>query len=79
VLGKLGRNTSTAGLHMSSSLKLQLLALVMPAYAEAQDTAEGVPTLIGSGPSGNSTGASGSSPAQQGARLAAATLKQIAS
>jgi hypothetical protein len=64
---------------MPSSLKLQLLALAMPAYAEAQDTTEGVPTSIGSGPSGTSTGASGSSPAQQGAQLAAATLRQIAS
>jgi hypothetical protein len=79
VVSKLGRNTSTAGLHMPSSLKLQLLALAMPAYAAAQDTAEGVPTLIGSGPSGTSTGASGSSPAQQGARLAAETLGQMAS
>ena len=82
VLGKLGRTTSTAGLHMPSSLKLQLLALAMPAYAQAQDTAESVPTLIGSGssgPSGTSTSASGSNPTQQGARLAAATLRQMAS
>jgi hypothetical protein len=82
VLGKLGRNTSTAGLHMPSSLKLQLLALAMPSYTEAQDTAEGVPTLIGagsSGPLGASTSAVGSNSAQQGARLAAATLRQMAS
>jgi hypothetical protein len=82
VMGKLGRNTSTAGLHLPSSLKLQLLALAMPAYVEAQDTAEGVPTLVNagiSGPSATSTSASGSSPAQQGARLAAATLRQMAS
>jgi hypothetical protein len=82
VLGKLARNTSTAGLHMPSSLKLQLLALAMPAYAQAQDTAASDPTLIGSGPSGpsgTSTSAFGSNPAQQGARLAAATLRQMAS
>jgi hypothetical protein len=82
VLGKLGRNTSTAGFHMSSRLKLQLLALAMPAYAQAQDTAASGPTLIGSGPSGpsrTSTSALGSNPTQQGARLAAATLGQMAS
>jgi hypothetical protein len=64
-MGKLGRNTSTGGIHLSSSLKLQLLALAMPAYAQAQDTAESVPTSSGAGVSG--------------ARLAAATLRQIAS
>jgi hypothetical protein len=74
VVGKLGRNTSTAGLHMPSSLKLQLLALAMPAYAQAQDTAESASTSIGSGPSGPSGNA-----AQQGVRLAAATLRQMAS
>jgi hypothetical protein len=82
VLGKLGRNTSIGGIHMSSSLKLQLLALAMPAYAQAQDTAQSVPTSSGAGisaPSATSTGASGSQPAQQGARLAAATLRQLAS
>jgi hypothetical protein len=82
VMGKLGRNTSIGGIHMSSSLKLQLLALAMPAYAQAQDTAQSVPTSIGAGisaPSATSTGASGSQPAQQGARLAAATLRQMAS
>jgi hypothetical protein len=79
VLGKLGRNTNTAGLHMPSSLKLQLLALAMPSYTEAQDTAEGIPTLIGAGSSGTSTGAVGANSAQQGARLAAATLRQMAS
>jgi hypothetical protein len=82
VLGKLGRNTSTAGFHMSSRLKLQLLALAMPAYAQAQDTAASGPTLIGSGPSGpsrTSASALAHNPTQQGARLAAATLGQMAS
>jgi hypothetical protein len=82
VLGKLGRNTSTVGFHMPSSLKLQLLALAMPAYAQAQDTAESVPASIGSGPSGPSgtpTSALRSSSAEQGAHLAAATLRQMAS
>jgi hypothetical protein len=82
VVGKLGRNTSTAGLHMPSSLKLQLLALAMPAYTEAQDTADNVPTLVDpapSGPSGASTSAVGSNSAAQGAHLAAATLRQMAS
>ena len=81
VVGKLGRNTSTAGLNMPSSLKLELLALAMPAYVEAQDTAQSVPTLIGSGPSGASgasASALGPNSAEQGARLAAATLRQMA-
>jgi hypothetical protein len=82
VIGKLGRNTSTGGIQMPSSLKLQLLALAIPAYAGAQDTAASNPTWIGagvSGASGSSTGASGSNPTQQGARLAAASLRQMAS
>ena len=82
VMGKLGRNTSTGGIHMPSSLKLQLLALAIPAYAQAQDTAATVPTWIGAGLSGapaTSTSASGSNPTQQGARLAAASLRQMAS
>ena len=82
VIGKLGRNTSTGGIHMPSSLKLQLLALAIPAYAGAQDTAASDPTWIGtgaSGASGSSTGAAESNPAQQGARLAAASLRQMAS